>query len=216
LDDRHHLDLMTEPGRWGPWINGGGWLTIRSYPVDFLYRDLGKVTTIIDDCLNGKVEIYYQPGHPHGFVSSIYLAEAAICQPLWDPEGLVLELKSKVQPYPDLLQRALIEKFGWEIDFSLSIAKKSIERADVTYAAGCFFRGAMCMLQVLFAINKTHWLNEKGALAIADLFTVKPAMLKSRVEESFRFVEANPHSMHKAIAKLEDLSRDVSALMAGG
>src|SRR5918994_7504129 len=107
LDDQHRADVITDIGAWGPWINGGGWLTIQSQPVDFLYRDLEKVTGIIADCLHGKVEIFYQPGHPLGFVSSMYLAEVAVCQPLWDPDGIISELKSKIDPYPDALQMGL-------------------------------------------------------------------------------------------------------------
>ena len=84
---------ITPVGGWGPWINGGGWLKIQTHPVDFLYRDLEKVTTKIDDCLHGKVEIFYQPGHPLGFVLSMYLVEVAVCQPLWDPDGSISELK---------------------------------------------------------------------------------------------------------------------------
>src|SRR5215208_6597652 len=118
----------------------GGWLKVQSHPVDFLYRDLEKVKIVIEDCLLEKVEIVYQPGHPLGFVSSMYLAEVAVCQPLWDPESVIMELKKKIDPYPKPLQNALIEKFAWEINFSVEIAKKSVERADVAYAAGCCFR----------------------------------------------------------------------------
>ena len=164
LDDKNRTDLITAIGGWGPWINGGGWLRIQSFPVDFLYRDLDKIEAVIRSCLDGKVEIFYQPGHPYGFLSSIYLGEIAICQPLWDPEGAIAELKSKVSPYPIEMQEAVIQKFGWEIDFSIEIAKKSIEKADVTYAAGCCFRAVMCMLQVLFALNRHyHELAEIGS-----------------------------------------------------
>lgn len=209
LDDEHRPHAITEIGGWGPWINGGGWLKVEGQSVDFLYRDLTKVRSIIGDCLNGVVEIVYQPGHPHGFVSAIYLAEIATCQPLWDPDGIISELKSKTQPYPDSLRKALIQKFGWEIDFSLKIARKSTERADVSYAAGCCFRGVMCMLQVLFAINRAYWLNEKGAVAIADSFAWKPPQLKSRIEESFDLLSAKPESIHEAIGVLEGLSKDI-------
>lgn len=215
LDDRQQAGLITEIGGWGPWINGGGWLTVQSYPVDFLYRDLEKVKTIIDDCLQGRVEIFYQPGHPLGFVSSIYLAEVAICQPLWDPEGVISELKEKTDSYPASLQKTLVQKFAWEIKFSLDIAKKSIERADVTYAVGCCFRSVMCMLQVLFAINKVYWLNEKGAVALANTFALKPARLQSRIDESFHLLDANPHSIQEAIANLEELNQDINILIAG-
>ena len=213
LDERHQSDLVTDIGGWGPWINGGGWLTIQSYPVDFLYRDLEKVTAIVDDCLGGQVEIYYQPGHPHGFVSSIYLAEVAVCRPLWDPGGIILGLKGKLEPYPDSLQKALIQKFAWEIDFSLQIARKSVERADAAYAAGCCFRCVMCMLQVLFAVNKQFWLNEKGAVALANTFELRPEELPSRVEAAFRVLDADPDSIQRAIKILEELRNDLEAMI---
>jgi predicted nucleotidyltransferase len=214
LDDEHRPDVINEPGGWGPWINGGGWLKVQSHPVDFLYRDLQKVTTVIEDCLQGRLEIVYQPGHPFGFVSSMYLAEVAVCQPLWDPEGTISELRSEIDPYPDPLQKALIQKFAWEIDFSIRIARKGIERGDVAYAAGSCFRSVMCMLQVLFALNKVHWLNEKGAVALAETFTTKPAMLTSRINESFQLLDADPDSIQKAIAALEELSTEINVLSA--
>ena len=213
LDDEHRPDVITAIGGWGPWINGGGWLVIQSHHVDFLYRDLRKVNTVIGDCLREKVEIFYQPGHPFGFVSSIYLAEVAVCKSLWDPEGIISELKKKINPYPDSLQRALIQKFAWEIDFSIHIARKSVERSDVTYAAGCCFRSVMCMLQVLFAINKTFWLNEKGAVSLADTFAQKPEMLQVRIHEIFHLLEASPQALQKAIASLEELSKDIDQLV---
>jgi len=126
-----------------------------------------------EPCLDGQVEIFYQPGHPHGFVSSTYLGEIAICQPRWDPEGLIADLKNKVTPSPIPLQEAVIQKFAWEIDFSIGIAQQSIAKADVAYTAGSCFRSVMCRLQIQFAINMEHWLNEKGAVSIADKFKIR-------------------------------------------
>lgn len=212
LDDGHGTDLVTPVGGWGPWINGGGWLRIQSQPVDFLYRDLDKVKRVISDCLHGTIEIFYQPGHPHGFPTTIYLGEVAVCRPLWDPGGVLGELKKMVHPYPDSLQKAVIQKFSWEIDFSVEIAKKSIERADAAYASGCCFRGLMCMLQVLFALNREYWLNEKGAVKIAGNFKIKPARLQSRVDEMFRVLAADSGAILDAIDILKELSRDTDTL----
>ena len=89
IDDAHRLNLVTGIGGWGPWINGGGWLTVNQTPVDLLYRDLDRVSQIISACQNGRIEIAYQPGHPHAFTSAIYLSEIALCQTLWDPHGTV-------------------------------------------------------------------------------------------------------------------------------
>lgn len=213
LDDEKRADVITGTGGWGPWINGGGWLRVQSVPVDFLYRDLDKVSKIIEACLNGTVEIDYQPGHPFGFVSSIYLAEAAVCQPLWDPDGIIAELKSKVIPYPSAYQRAMIQKFAWEIDFSIGIAKKSIERADVVYASGCCFRSMMCMLQVLFALNGEYWLNEKGAVAIANGFVVKPVDFQNRANEIFKLLDTTPASIQASVGALKELSAEVTSLL---
>ena len=213
FDDSHHTGLVTPIGGWGPWINGGGWLTIQSQAVDFLYRDLSKVESVIEDCLNGQVDMVYQPGHPHGFVSSIYLSEVAVCQPLWEADGKLSELKKRVHPYPNALQKALIQKFAWEIDFSLKIAIKSIERRDVAYAAGCCFRAVACMLQVLFALNEEYCLNEKGALLIADKFRLKPINLRENIERAFTLLSADGQSIGSAIAVLEEISHDLGALL---
>ncbi|MBD2255918.1 nucleotidyltransferase domain-containing protein [Nostoc parmelioides] len=149
LDDQGRTNLITEIGGWGKWINGGGWLQIQGVAVDFLYRNLALVNRVIDDCHAGKLTIDYQPGHPHGFVSSIYMGEVAICQVLHDPDGVLQTLKTKTKPYPVGLKQATINTFAWEISFSLIVAKKAIARDDIVYAAGCCFRSVACMNQVL-------------------------------------------------------------------
>src|SRR6187551_1096585 len=54
--------LMTGFGGWGPWVNGGGWLTVDGEPVDILYRDLERVDRVIDDCHAGRFECAYHYG----------------------------------------------------------------------------------------------------------------------------------------------------------
>ena len=216
LDDRHQPGLLTPIGGWGPWINGGGWLTIQGQPVDFLYRDLSKVATCIEACCAGQVEIVYQPGHPHGFVSSIYMAEVALGQILWEADGQLSALKRRTRPYPEMLKKALLQKFAWEIDFSLAIARKAIERADVAYSAGCCFRCVACLLQVVFALNEQYWMNEKGAVALADTFPIRPEMLRARIEKAFTLLAADRPLLEEAIAVLEEVKRDTDRLVASG
>ena len=112
LDDNHRENLITPIGEWGKWINGGGWLQIEGVPVDFLYRDVDLVNRVIDNCHAGHITIDYQPGHPHGFVSSIYMGEVAVCLPLHDPDGVLNSFFSKTTPYPIQLQQATINKFA--------------------------------------------------------------------------------------------------------
>src|SRR5437899_8377901 len=94
---------ITAIGEWGPWINGGAWLTVDGRRVDLLYRDLGKVAAVIEACRAGRVERVYQPGHPHAFVSSIYMGEVALARVLWDPDNVLAPLKRQCNPYPPAL-----------------------------------------------------------------------------------------------------------------
>lgn len=213
IDDEHRTGLMTDIGGWGPWINGGGWLTVQSIPIDFLYRDLYKVSQIMTDCRNGQIEIVYQPGHPHGFASYIYLAEIALCQPLWDPHNIIMALKTRTQAYPPQLKRAIIDKFFWEADFSLKIAQKSVSHGDVAYAAGCCFRCIACLTHTLFALNEQYWMNEKGAVTLAATFGRCPEQFKERVDTAFRQLDATAQAISAAIDTLDQLVHETSVLL---
>jgi predicted nucleotidyltransferase len=208
LDDEHRPDLLTGIGGWGSWINGGGWLTIKGQPVDLLYRDLYKVTRVILDAMDGRFEIVYQPGHPQGFPSYIYLSEVALCQLLWDPHGTIRHLKGRTESYPPLLKKAIINSFWWEADFSLKNAEKSINTGDVAYAAGCCFRCVACLAQTLFALNGQHWMNEKGAVTLADGFSISPPHLKDRVELAFEQLNHSPDAISSAIHTLYGVLED--------
>jgi predicted nucleotidyltransferase len=213
LDDSHRSNLITAIGEWGKWINGGGWLTIEGIPIDFLYRDLVQVNHVIRDCRAGQITIDYQPGHPHGFVSSIYMSEVAFCLPLYDPEGMFSTLKAQTKPYPIRLKQATIDKFAWEISFSLLIAEKAAARGDVAYAAGACFRCVACMNQVLFALNQEYLLNEKGAVALANSFRNCPQNYQQRVESAFTLLTADAAAILNAVAILEGVEQELSRII---
>ena len=179
LDDTHPVAAVTPFGAWGPWINGGAWLTIDGEHVDWLFRDLARVRRVVAECRTGRPDIAYQPGHPHAFVSAMYLGEIDCCVPLVDPDGHLATLKALVRPYPPLLRTALVARFLDEARFSLDGAAKAAPRADVVYVAGCLFRTVSALVQVLFAANDRYCLNEKGALAELSGFARIPADFSS-------------------------------------
>jgi hypothetical protein len=205
LDDRHAADLVTGLGGWGPWIDGGGWLVVDALHVDLLYRDLDRVEQIRRDVEAGRLEVAYQPGHPLGFISSIYLAEAATCRPLRDPAGTVAALKAALTPYPPALRSATTERFAWEIGFALENAAKAADHGDVAYVSGCAFRAVMCMAVVLHAINGEWWLNEKGALARAERFAVRPTGFRGRAETAIAQLSGDPSDLAAALDALRAL-----------
>lgn len=202
---------LTPIGEWGPWINGGGWLTIGGVKVDLLYRDLARVHEVIADARHGRFSMNYQPGHPHGFCSTIWMGEIAACRPLLDPHDRIAELKSACWPYPQALRDALIARFGWEIGFAIENAEIAIRRAEQTHIAGCAYRALCCAAQVLFALNGCYLINEKGALAEAANFSMTipdPAGTQARIWSD---IGAADHE--RVVRRLRSLLDDVRALI---
>ncbi|MFF2886746.1 nucleotidyltransferase domain-containing protein [Paenibacillus sp. NPDC057967] len=213
IDDDHRDNLVTEIGDWGPWVNGGGWLKVNQISVDLLFRDQKKVSRVMEECIMGSITIDYQPGHPHGFVNSIYLAEIAWCKVLWDPSGIIGELKSRTIPYPSVFQEANIQKFLWESTFALDNGYKGIYKKDLSYVAGCLFRSVSCLNQVLFAMNETFSMNEKGAAAIADSFSIVPSQYSQRINEIFTLITEDHENLKRAIYMMRGLIQETEARM---
>ena len=186
LDDRGTEAEIADIGGWGPWIDGGGWLTIAGTRVDLLYRDLVRVRAVIDECRAGQVGCYYQPGHPLGFITAIYAGEVAICVPLADSYGDIATLKALTTPYPEELREALIKKFMWEAQFALDNARHGRASDDVNYVNGCCFRAIASLCQALCAANSEYLLNEKGAVAFCGRLGRHPADFVGRVETIYR------------------------------
>jgi len=200
LDDRGAEAEVTSLGGWGPWIDGGGWLLIDGIHVDLLYRDLDRVASAIDDAHAGKVEPHYQPGHPHAFLPTIYVGEVAHARPLHDPTGALAALQGRTRPYPPALAAALRRRFGWEASFAVANARKSLDRGDVSYVAGCVFRTVASLCQVLFALNGRWLLNEKGAVAAVDGFAFRPVDFSRNVARIYTDLGAG-----KPVAALDGL-----------
>jgi predicted nucleotidyltransferase len=172
--------VMTEVGEWGPWIVGGAWLSIGGKKVDLLYRCVEAVEEVVRACRGGDVRMDYQPGHPHGFCSAIWMGEVALCRPLHDPHGALAALKPMTEPYPDLLRQALIRRFLWEVLFSIENGEIAVSRGDQTHVAGCAYRTLCCAGQVLFALNRRYLIHEKGALDEASGFPFTIPRLDAR------------------------------------
>jgi Nucleotidyltransferase domain len=212
LVDDPDVARVTEVGGWGPWIVGGGWLTIAGKKVDLLYRPIESVEKVIRDCRKGRVSMDYQPGHPHGFCSAIWMGEIALCRLLSDSVGELAALKAMTVPYPDKLREALIRRFEWEILFSIENAQTAVPNSDQTYIAGCAFRSLACAAQVLFAVNRRYLINEKGALAAAARLPSTVVNLAERASSVWQSIGLR--AFDAALAELGSIEREVTGLIA--
>jgi Nucleotidyltransferase domain len=210
LVDDPQAAAVTEVGGWGPWIVGGGWLSIEGRKVDLLYRPIERVEKVIRDCREGLIAMDYQPGHPHGFCSAIWMGEVALCLPLSDPRGVIAGLKAMTDPYPEELRAALIRRFRWEALFSIDNARSAVATGDQAYVAGCAFRSLSCVAQVLFALNRRYLINEKGAVEAAARLPRTVDKLSERAQHVWQ--EIGRRAFDAALPELGSIERELTRL----
>ncbi|MFI7573311.1 nucleotidyltransferase domain-containing protein [Micromonospora sp. NPDC049497] len=197
-----------EPGGWGPWVDGGGWLRIGGVAVDWIYRDLDRVHQVWADCRAGRYEVGVQPGHPLGFYSHVYAGEVARCRILADPTGELTALRAETSTYPPELAAALAAG-GWEVDLLLAGAAKAVPAGDSGYVAGCLFRVVGVLVQVLHARAGRWLLNEKRMIASAGRLPGAPPQFADRAQALLGAVGRTPQELAATMAAGRALAAEV-------
>ncbi|GAB2445112.1 nucleotidyltransferase domain-containing protein [Streptosporangium sandarakinum] len=201
---------LTAPGGWGPWVNGGGWLTVGGHRVDWIYRDLDRVHRIWADCREGRYEIGVQPGHPLGFYSHAYAGEVALCRVLADPGGELTDLRERTRAYPPALGDALADGM-WEADFCVELARYGVSGADPAYAAGCLFRAVGVACQALHGHAGRWLINEKGMVASAGRLPAAPGGFAVRAERLLGHVGEPAERIAETVTEAATLMSEVRA-----
>lgn len=194
------------PGGWGPWVNGGAWLSVDGTRVDWILRDLDRVERVWADCRAGRYETGVQPGHPLGFWSPAYAGEVALCRVLADTDGELAALRAETQEYPEALRRALIDA-AWEADFSVAAARKSAGSGDVLHVSLCLSQAFGVLVQSLHAHARVWCVNEKGALMTATALRAAPQGFAGRVAVALRGLDVG------AVEEAGELVREVRAAL---
>ncbi|MGH7987336.1 MAG: nucleotidyltransferase domain-containing protein [Candidatus Binataceae bacterium] len=173
--------VVTGLYEWGPWVNGGAWIETAVGKVDFLYRSLDQVGNTIGAAQAGEWHHNFDQQPPFGFRSVIYLAETACCIALFDPMGELARLKREVATYPEALKRRIVGDSLWCAEFSLRFAEDFARRTEVLECAGCLTRIGSYLVQALFALNGTYFINDKGAARTIESFVSRPVNFNERV-----------------------------------
>ncbi|MEY9846943.1 putative nucleotidyltransferase [Streptacidiphilus sp. BW17] len=206
-------DEVAGPGGWGPWVNGGAWLTVDGVPVDWILRDVDRVRRIWDDCRAGRYEVGIQPGHPLGFWSPCYPGEVALGRVLADPFGELAALRAETRDYPEPLRQALCDA-AWESEFLCANARKSAARGDVLHTSLCLSRAVGVLTQSLFAHARRWYLNEKGAFAVAATLPAAPPDFTGRAARLLGAAGTTGELLTATIAEAEELVADVRERLA--
>ena len=207
---------VTPVGEWGPWVDGGGWLTVDGAAVDWIYRDVDRVARAWADAERGRYAFHAQAGHPLGVPDFAYAGEVALGVVLADPAGELAALRARMRVYPPALSEALVAGL-WEADFLVGVARKAVPRGDATYLAGCLFRLAGVCAHALHGAAGRWLINEKGAIAAAGALPGAPLRFRQRMEAVFTAVDSDPVHLTAALDAAADLvleTADACAMMA--
>ena len=205
---------VTEPGGWGPWVDGGAWLTVGGQPVDWIYRDVDRVRHAWAECRTGRFTVGAQAGHPLGVYSHAYVGELAVSRVLADPSGELTALRAEAGAYPEPLRAALIDNARWEAPFVLAGARKSAARGDTAHVAGCLFRAVGLWTHALHAHAGAWLLNEKGAVAATGRLPSAPAGFAPRAHALLAALGTTPAALTTALDAADRLGGDVDAALA--
>jgi|SRR5450759_360460 predicted nucleotidyltransferase len=201
---------VTQPGEWGPWVDGGGWLTIAGTAVDWIYRDLDRVWTAWQDAQRGRFRFHAQVGNPLGVPDFAYAGEVALGVVLADATGELASLQRRTSAYPRALADTLVQGL-WEATFLIDIARKAVSRADTSYVAGCLFRVVGLCAHALHGYAGRWLINEKGAVASAGRVDVAPADFAARAHGVLAHVGSSPAELAAALEAAAELVRETAA-----
>ena len=200
---------VTVPGEWGPWVDGGAWLTVDGAPVDWIYRDTDRVHAAWADAEQGRYAFHAQAGHPLGVPDFAYAGEVALGVVLADPTAELAALRQRAVVYPRALSDALIAGL-WEADFLVGLARKAAPRGDTAYLAGCLFRLVGVCVHALHGAAGRWLVNEKGAVAAADALPGAPKELRARVDSLFAGVNGDPMRIMTTLDAATDFVLDTA------
>ncbi|MFB8187971.1 nucleotidyltransferase domain-containing protein [Microbacterium sp. NPDC055988] len=197
---------VAERGGWGPWVDGGAWLTVDGVPVDLIFRDVDRVAEQCARAARGEFAFHAQPGHPLGFLDVAYAGEVATSVPLRDPEGLLVDLARRVTPYPEALRDAFLANL-WQVDFLLNAAMKGAKSGDVAYVALCGTTTTMLTAHAWHAAAGNWITNEKALVTNVARLPIDTGGFSAAAAEALGDLGTSPAELLAAIARLRELPR---------
>ncbi len=197
---------------WGPWVNGGAWIKTLNGKADLLYKNIEQISATIEKAQNGIWEEHFEQQPPYGFSSIIFLAETRSCIPLYDPEGIIEQLKQAVRQYPQKLKQAVIQQSLWSAEFTIWQAAGFAFKADVYNTLGCLTRAVKNIVTALFSINEYYPIGDKNALAILEALQQRPADLTEKID---KILCPGQHKLPESVLLLKILFQETAELAQG-
>jgi predicted nucleotidyltransferase len=206
---------VTEFYEWGPFVNGGAWIDNAVCKVDFLYRNRDQLERIVATARRGEWTHSFDQHPPFGFRSVTTLGEIHCGRPLYDRDNVLGPLKSDVTLFPPALKARIVRDTLGCAAFSFQSAHAFGGTSDVPYMVGCMTRIYHYLIQALFALNETYFMNDKRVLKEIAAFAKKPADFGARISAILAAPGDSAEKLGASLGKLETLFAETVALADG-
>lgn len=183
--------------------------------IEYSLREIRLVELAIADCLDGKITVKHESGHPFGIVNSSYAAEIHYGRILWEatshPITVLKEKLAEQGPYPETLRQATVAYFMKAATLALENGHSAALQGDIHFASGSFFQAACSWVQVIHALNRQFLLSEKGGVKHANQLPISPKQFNLRVNQIYRYFAANNPKL--AYCEIDMLEQEMAALV---
>lgn len=200
---------------WGPFVNGGAWIVNDVCKIDFLYRNLDQLARTVNDAQSGQWNHSFDQQPPFGFRSVTTLGEIHVCKPLYDPDDVLGPLKRSVTVFPHALKTRIVQDTLWCAEFSFQHARGYADAGDIPNTVGCMTRIFHYLVQTLFALNETYFMNDKRVLDEIETFAHKPQHFGERVSAVLAAPGANAAALNASLDALKAMLLETVALTDG-
>jgi hypothetical protein len=206
---------VTEFYDWGPFVNGGAWIDNAVCKVDFLYRNLDQLERTVSAAERGEWSHSFDQQPPFGFRSLTTLGEIHVGKQLHDPKNVLRSLKARVATYPPALKARIVQDTLWLAEFSLRVARDFAKTGDVPNTVGSMTRIFHYLVQALFALNETYFLNDKRVLKEIEALAKKPVEFGARASAILAAPGENAEKLGASLEQLKTLFAETAALADG-
>ncbi len=152
---------VSEPGGWGPVVNGGAWLVVEGQRVDLCYRDLDEVLETVAEAEAGRFRIEALATYVAGIATYVLVGELSLCK--------VLSGTLPRPAFPEALATSAPQRWRQLASMALHTATTHAWRGDVTATVANLGEAVIEEAQALLAEQRQWALNEKGIVARAGL-----------------------------------------------
>lgn len=159
---------VSEPGGWGPVVNGGAWLVVEGQRVDLCYRDVDEVLETVTEAEAGRFRIEALATYVAGIPTYVLAGELSLCK--------VLSGTLPRPAFPQALATSAPPRWRQLASMALRTATAHAWRGDVTATAANLGEAVIEEAQARLAEQRQWALNEKSIVGRAGLETANDVL----------------------------------------